>query len=266
MTEPSAVQPQRANAEKVVFLPAAGKIVELGDLDNFVWATVGGWANLPIVNEFRSTLTTFAPKAEERDSEALAARLREEEGDLKLNKFAEAEASKDYPYLFSLVAVRLWAMTEAAVREVLVEASKTPLQMPDQSAIAKLKGPVAPFIGAPLDVQAELLADVLWQSVEGSFIGIEWFEAALGRVGLKGSPPTPVREILRELSEVRHCVVHRGGRADRRLLASCPWLAIQLGASLPSTLGRFWLYRTATYWYMVDLVSNCLENQVLTSV
>lgn len=239
-----------------------GKVVELRKLDDFIWATLKGWGKLPVLGNLMGALESLAleRKAGRLKTEdipakiqELRAKLKDEEEALNLYKFAARQAKEDYPYLFSLVTVRLWAMVESAAREVLVEASKTPLELPNPAALEKLKAPIAPFVGANLEVQAELVADIIWQDVKGTFTGLGRTEAALVRLGLGGPPHAVIKEILLELSEVRHCVVHRGALADRRLLENCPWLAGKPGDFLPATLGRFWLYRTATYWYVMDL-------------
>jgi hypothetical protein len=238
-----------------VFMPAFGKVIELGQLDDFVWATLHGWGSLPA----RKLIRKIVPlKSDETDPEGAAKRLaeglKEDEEHLRLLKFTGDQADKDYPYLFSLVAVRLWAMVEAAARELVVEGIKQPVPLPKPAALAKLKGPIAPFIGADASLQTELAADALWHSVEGQFSGVERFDAVLDRLGFSGVPHATVHEILTELSEVRHCVVHRDGFADRRLLAACPWLGMNVGERLPATIERYWFYRTATYAYVMDLL------------
>lgn len=238
-----------------IFLPAFGKVVELGRLDDFVWATVNGWTTLPATKLLRRSAKPIDPGGDpERQADELARRLKAEEEDLRLHRFTEEEADKRYPYLFSLVAVRLWAMIEAAVREFLVHALLDPRSLPKTSALEKLRGPISPFIGADASVQAELLADMVLELSEGRLHGVRRYDAALEKIGFEGRPPGTIDEILRELAEVRHCVVHRGGKADKRLLSACPWLQAAPGDALPATIERFWLYRTATYWYFMELV------------
>jgi hypothetical protein len=236
-------------------MPVFGKIEELGHLDDFVWATLHGWGILPARRIVRSLLSV---KADEDDPAAAAQRLANElkadEEQARLVKFTDDQAQSDYPYLFSLVAVRLWAMVEAAARELVIEGVKQPIPLPRPGALAKLKGPIAPFVGADAALQAELVADALWHSVEGQYLGTERYDAVLDRIGFAGDSHNTIREILVELSEVRHCVVHRDGFADRRLLATCPWLCLSVGARLPATTQRYWFYRTAVYGYVMDLL------------
>jgi hypothetical protein len=240
-----------------MFVPVYGKIEELRHLDDFIWATLKGWGALP-AREYilhRSRLRAVDEVNPEANTEQLIEDLKaEEEEHARLLKFASDQAGQDYPYLFSLVAVRLWAMVEAAAREFVVEGVRQPIPLPAPGALAKLKGPIAPFIGADSAVQSELVADALWQSVEGTFTSVERFDAVLDRLGFSGDLHTTTREVLLELAEVRHCVVHRNGLADQRLLSACPWLRIKVGGQLPATIHRYWFYRTAAYAYFMDLL------------
>ncbi len=243
-----------AAQQSSIVVPAVGKIIELGKLDDFIWATLQGWGALPAhrtLRQLRGPKQT-GMRPEERAA-AQEASLREEENDIRLLKFTNVEAEKNDPYLFSLAAVRLWAMIEAAVRELLVECMKRARELPNLSVVEKLRGRVFGFIGATADAQAELFAGLLWQSSDSPLLGVRRYDALLDKLGLQGKSPTVIAEITRELSEVRHCVVHRGGRADDKLLQACPWLRLTAGDELPANMERFWYYRTATYWYVIDL-------------
>src|SRR5215216_1861472 len=45
-----------------------------------------------------------------------------------------------------------------------------------------------------------------------------------------GEVTTPVRRVLLELSEIRHVLVHRRGKADAKLVKDrCPWLPFKIG-------------------------------------
>lgn len=238
-----------------IFLPAFGKIIELGTLDNFMWATLKGWGSLVNVKHAREVFRNITEGADPAvEARELERRLKEEEDDLKLIHFTDEQAKEDYPYLMNLVCVRLWAIAEAGIREVVISALKEPNGPPDRSKLDKLKGPIAQFMGADADTQAELLADLIWQAPEGRFRGVQRFEAVLELLGLGGAVPAEVSEVLTELSEVRHCVVHRGGFLDRRFLHGCPWVQIPVGSRLPVSLQRYWFYRTAVYWYALELV------------
>ncbi len=238
-----------------IFMPAFGKIVELGHLDDFVWATLRGWGALPANRLVRRFVTVLHRDDDpEKTARRMADNLKSEETELRLIEFANEQAEQDYPYLFSLVTVRLWAMVDAAVKEFLVEGVKQAGILPKPTVFSKLRAPLAPFIGADPNRQAELVAEALLSSVEGQFAGVGRFEEALGRMGFPGELHSTTRDILTELAEARHCVVHRDAVVDSRLVSLCPWLGIKVGGQLPTTLERYWYYRTATYLYVLNLV------------
>lgn len=220
-----------------------------------MWATLSGWGTLRGLKGFKEVIQPPVGEGDAKSqADSLAERLKQEEEDLKILTFTNDQADKDYPYLFALVSVRLWAMAEAAARDVVVEALKKQSGPPDRSKLVKLKGPLGQLMGTDLDAQADLVADALWQSAEGRFRGVGRFDAVLELIGLGGSAPSPIDEVLIELSEIRHCVVHRGGLIDRRFLEACPWITMNLGSVLPASLKRYWFHRNAIYWYVLDLV------------
>jgi hypothetical protein len=171
-----------------------------------------------------------------------------------VEKFAAQEKQRGFPYLFGLGSVRLWALMEALVDELVIEALKTPKQCKDQALLAKLKGPLLEFRGASIEDQAEFLAETLKQAVDATLKqGVGKFEAVLEPVGLGGGVADAVRKLLFELSNVRNAIVHRGGKADRRLVESCPWLGLSRGNPLLLTGRHFHRYVLSAQWYLLEL-------------
>jgi hypothetical protein len=94
-------------------------------------------------------------------------------------EFAASEAAQGFAYLFGLCTVRLWALLEALVDEIVVAALREPRLCKDQAIIGKLKGPLVEFQSAPAAEQAEFLAETLKQAVDASLKpGAGRFEAA----------------------------------------------------------------------------------------
>lgn len=62
-----------------------------------------------------------------------------------------------------------------------------------------------------------------------------------------------VRKSLFELSQIRNVIVHKGGKADRRLVEGCGWLGLQRGATVHVSGAMFARYRLAAYWYLIEL-------------
>ena len=170
-----------------------------------------------------------------------------------LASFAELQQSNGNPYLYGLSSIRLWTLLEALIDELVVEAMKDPA-LCDKASLSKLKGPLIEFKSASPDEQAEFLADTLKQAVDAPLkLGIGRFEAILDPVRLGGSVDENVKRTLFELSQVRNCVVHKSGIADRRLIDACPWLNAERGKELRVTDAMFHRYMMAVYWYLFEL-------------
>ncbi len=118
----------------VNFLPAFGQVIELRGLTgSFGPRFAAGEGALPASELLRGVLATLTLKDDPAlQASELAAGLKQEEEELRLMRFADEEAGKNYPYLFSLVSVRLWAMAEASAREVLVEGITQGVGVADQ--------------------------------------------------------------------------------------------------------------------------------------
>ncbi|AZC62628.1 hypothetical protein [Pseudomonas chlororaphis] len=173
---------------------------------------------------------------------------------LKVSEFAEGQRKDGLPYLHSLCAVRLWALTEAMVDELVVHSLLTPSECFDQALLSRLKGPLIEFRSASPDEQAEFLAETLKQLVDAPLkLGAGKFEALLAPVGLGGEIQEGVRRTLYELSQIRNIIVHKSGKADRRIVEACPWLNYKKGDTVHVTFKMFECYRLAVYWYIVAI-------------
>lgn len=66
-------------------------------------------------------------------------------------------------------------------------------------------------------------------SAEG---GVNRFEHVFQQLGLDPHPRNEMYEALVEFAEMRHCIAHRGGRADAKLLTQCPSLRLKKGEEI----------------------------------
>lgn len=173
---------------------------------------------------------------------------------IRTAQFAEAQRANGSPYLFSLCSVRLWALMEALADELVVESLQKPQECPDQAILAKLKGPLIEFRSAPPDEQAEFLSETLKQTVDASLkLGVGRFEVLLAPLGFSGEVHDTIRKILYELSQIRNIIVHKSGKADRRIIDACPWLNLNRGETIHVTAEMFGRYLMAAYWYVVEI-------------
>ncbi|WP_415755724.1 hypothetical protein [Pseudomonas leptonychotis] len=210
--------------------------------------------SIDLQHRIASALNEPPPYESESDLELAKTRA------LKIAQFAEVQNSNDSPYLFSLCAVRLWALMEALVDEIVVESMQKPQDCPDQTILAKLKGPLIEFRAAPPDEQAEFLSETLKQAVDASLkLGVGRFEVLLTPLGFSGEVHETARKILYELSQIRNIIVHKSGKADRRIIEACPWLNLKRGETIHVTSHMFERYHTAAYWYIVEILGRVYE-------
>lgn len=179
---------------------------------------------------------------------------RAKEAAARVAAFADGENATGQPYLFSTCAVRLCALLEALVDDLVARAIREPLMSKDEQQLARLKGPLIEFAAASPEEQGEYLTETLKQTIDVHLkTGSGRFEALLAPVGLGGQVPDPIRRALCELVQVRNVLMHKGGKADRRLIECCPWLGLERGAKVNVTNQRFHGYRMAAYWYLVEI-------------
>jgi hypothetical protein len=172
----------------------------------------------------------------------------------RLQDFAQGEMPEGFPYLFSLATIRMWSLMESAIDDLVVDVMRFCPQTRQLPVILKLKGPLVPFGSSSLDEQAEYLGNLLKEEVRASFQpGIGRFETILKAVDLGGPVHDEVRRAFLELSEIRHVLVHRRGKADAKLLDHCPWLPFKLGATVKVREAELDLFHQASLWYVIEI-------------
>jgi hypothetical protein len=128
----------------------------------------------------------------------------------------------------ALSVVSFWSALEVLVEDSFVVYCAALPDLTEVDAISRIKVPLAQF--AEMTEDERYLS--LWGALESGERGsaVDRWDAAFGHLGLQidveavqRAPGWPertnasVRATLRELQQVRNAILHRGGRADRRL-------------------------------------------------
>lgn len=172
----------------------------------------------------------------------------------EIASFARREVEQDFRTIVGHACVATWSALEAFVEDLIVACLENHPNLMEHDAFAKLRVPFAEFIVLTDDERRRMLVQELERSSRSSYrLGVARFESMLEAVGLSGPAPEDCRKTLLELSEVRNCLVHRSGKADRRLLRLCPWLGLELGATISLGMNDFDRYSAAIAEYVLAL-------------
>lgn len=223
----------------------------MSDLDAFIAHTMEGIGYGLVADLAIDTLRDGLIDHPVKDDRVYAAAKARVE---RLRPFAEAEAEEGYPYLTSLVIVRLWSIMEAAVGALLADAVASPGPAADEQTLSRVKGSLFEFARGSEDERIEALVQgVLNTMPESAKIGVGRFEIPLASLGFGGAVDPAVARGVLELSEVRNAVVHGGGAVGKRLAERCPWLGWESTTQLAPTQRDYRIYTTAAYWYLLEL-------------
>lgn len=172
----------------------------------------------------------------------------------KLQSFAEDQDSKGFPYLYNLLAIRVWTILENLVDEFAATRVQDPEKLPSLKGLEGLSVPLLQFVSAGEDARTEFIVDAIKQATKSRLkIGVGRFESLLDAVGLGGGVSDPIRKIVLELSEIRNVLIHRDGFCDGRICERCPWLSVKVGQKVSITEQQFHLYRLLPVWYNFEL-------------
>lgn len=168
---------------------------------------------------------------------------------------AEKEVAEDFPILHAQGVVALWGALESLSRNVLAAWLAYSPESLSADKLGKFKIPYAEYLRVPADERPQFIAELLEREVEAPLKhGISRFEELLDYVGLGGPIEESVRKDLFEMGHVRNVIVHRGGIADRKLLASCPWLTVKVGEPLKVGHAQFGHYMNAAQTYVLECI------------
>jgi len=171
-----------------------------------------------------------------------------------VQRFADDQKSKGFPYLYNLLAIRIWTILENLVDESAASRVRDPQIMLTLRGLEGLSVPLLQFVSAGEDARTEFIVDAIKQATKSRLkIGVGRFESLLEAVGLGGAVPDSIKRTVLELSEIRNVLVHRDGVCDRRIGARCPWLNLKSGQQVAVSEEQFRLFRLLLGWYSFEI-------------
>jgi len=216
-------------------------------LENVVWLSVQGISGLRGIPNIFQVLAEVDEKLPDHDEQLASAR--------KQADLAQKEIDLGFPLLFGNATVTLWSYLESMVRAALVAWLKNDLSVWQVDTIARLRVRLGEYEQLSPEERLYYVAELIEsETAAGLRNGIERFEAMLKPFRLEGAVPAQLRRDMFEFGQIRNAIVHRGGRTDRQLTNSCPWLNLSLGSDLPIGREQFNRYRRATHNYVLLLI------------
>jgi len=161
-------------------------------------------------------------------------------------------------------AVALWSSLEAFIKTFVAEWLNNVEGAWQKDVVQNLKIRIGDYESLSPADKCLWIVDQIDQSVSGPLRnGINRFEALLQPFDMDGNLPDEYKKALYELSQLRHVIVHRSGKADRRLLSACPWLKLQLNERIKVSHQMWGIYSLATIEYIIELTQRVREQHGL---
>lgn len=203
------------------------------------------------------SMSRALPKAMEAlrraDGEELNAELHEKA--VRDAEFVDKERLEGFPVVYSQAVLSLWSLLELAVKDLVgvwIRNNPDILLVPP---ISNLKMKIGDFLVINEDEKCLFFVDVIEREIgAGVKNGINRFESLIGAVGLSGVTPQKMNDVFFEFGQVRNAIAHRGSRADKKLVANCPWLNLEVGESLRVDSKMFRKYQKSSLLYATLLI------------
>jgi hypothetical protein len=148
--------------------------------------------------------------------------------------FARAEIEMDFPKLRAHSLVDLWSALEVLVEDVLVSWFTNSPELLNRNELARIRVPFGEFQRLDGEERLRFLVQELSRDRKADLKGgVTRFEVLLDTIELGGEVRDSLRRDIWEAHQVRNSIAHRTGLVDRRLLAACPWMKLQIGEPVP---------------------------------
>jgi hypothetical protein len=169
--------------------------------------------------------------------------------------FAKREIENGFPMLHANTVLAVWSHLEAGVRLFLARWLENEKTAFDLDAIQRMKIKIGEYERLEGEDRYFYIIDRLEQELSAPLkCGVNRFEAVLDTFGFGGKVDDQVQRDLFELNQIRNCLMHRAGRADRRFVDACPWLGLVVGQQLTVTPEATSRYIRSVLLYAIELV------------
>jgi len=185
--------------------------------------------------------------------------LPEKEEELKraveISAVAKTQVNDEFSLFHDHFTVALWSSLGALVRSFAAAWLANWPGAWKSEALRKLKVRLGDYESLDPDERCLWVIDLLDQETSGPLKqDVSRFENLLESFNLNGSVSEDCRKTLFELSQVRHVIVHRRGKADRKLIGACPWLNLKAGDKIKISPEMWRAYAREAFVYAQHLI------------
>lgn len=192
------------------------------------------------------------------DGEELDADLHEKA--VRDAEFVEKERSEGFPVVHGQAVLSLWSLLELAVKDLIAAWIRNNPDLLLTPPISSLKMKIGDYLMIDEDEKYLFFVDVIERDIgAGIKNGINRFESLIDAVGLSGVTPRKMNDVFFEFGQVRNALAHQGNRADKKLIANCPWLNLEVGKDLRVNSEMFQKYQKASLSYATLLICRTAE-------
>lgn len=151
----------------------------------------------------------------------------------EIETLAATELKSDLPLLHSAAAVLIWGALETALRDFLVRWLVTYPSLLTRTQLKEVRIRVSEYESLTGEDRMRFLLGKLQDEFgRSSTPGVSGFASILEIFSVNVTVAPNTRRDLNELAALRNVIVHRAGVADARLRELCPWLNVNVGASV----------------------------------
>lgn len=231
------------------------QVMEIGDVLDLACQGIAMLRGRPQALEALAQATALDNEgAQADDSESKPDYLDSLDAAKRQADLAQGEVDKNFPLLHSQAIISLWSSLEALIENFLAAWLENEPTARLIDPVRKLKISMWQYDEMNSGERNLYTVELLEREVNSPLNqGVARFESLLDVFGFGGGTTEDVRKDIFEMNHIRNVLVHRRGRADRRLVDACPWLELKVGEPIQVSHQQFGRYYISTTQYFFDV-------------
>lgn len=147
----------------------------------------------------------------------------------RVHGYLKEEKRNGYFHTNSQFSILLFAYLEGGIKRFIMSLFEHLPTVYDIKEVKDIKISVAEYRKCSKEELYGYLFERYEDSVaKGEKYGVSRFEKMLKPFGFGGAVDEEVKKSIFELAQIRNCLLHKGGRADKAIIENCSWLELKL--------------------------------------